>query len=241
MRNPVLTILQKQLKDTLKNGAVLLQFLMFPILGIIMTKSVRIEEMEPNFFVNLFAAMYAGMAPLVGVSAIISEEKEKNTLRVLLMAGVRPGQYLLGIGCYVFSACMLGSVVFCALLKGAAFQERIWFLAIMAAGIIASILLGAVIGVGSRSQMSATSLMVPVMLIFSFLPMLSIFNKVMAKAAKFTYTEQVRLLISSLCGGAGTGHIAAVKNISEHMFVLGANILVFIGLFLWLYKKRGLE
>lgn len=239
--NAVLTILLKQLKDTFKNKAVLLQFLMFPVMGIVMTKSVRIEGMDPNFFVHLFAVMYVGMAPLVGISSIISEEKEKNTLRVLLMAGVRPGQYLFGIGCYVFSACMLGSAVFCALLEGTGIYGKIGFLLIMAAGIIISILLGAVIGVGCRNQMSATSLMVPVMLVFSFLPMLSMFNEVMAKAAKFTYTEQLRILIGNVNGGANTGYGSAIRSNVEHMFAVAASMAVFGGLFFWMYKKKGLE
>ena len=63
-----------------------------------MTNSVKIEGMPPDFFVNMFAVMYIGMAPLVAMSAIISEEKEKNTLRVLMMADVTPGQYLAGTG-----------------------------------------------------------------------------------------------------------------------------------------------
>lgn len=234
--HPILTILQKQLKDTMKNKAVLLQFLMFPILGLIMTKSVKMEDMPPNFFVYLFAVMYVGMAPLVSVSAIISEEKEKNTLRVLLMAGVKPRQYLLGIGCYVFSACMLGSAVFGCLLEGGTFQERMQFLLILAIGIVASILLGAAIGVGSRNQMAATSLTVPVMLVFAFLPMLSMFNEVMAKVAKFTYTEQIRLLISSLNGGSNMEGILADG--IEHMFTIGVNVLVFGGVFYVCFKRN---
>ena len=48
-------------------------------------------------------------------------------------------------------------------------------------------LLGAAIGVFSKDQMSATSLTVPVMLVFSFLPMLSMFNETIGKVAKFFY------------------------------------------------------
>ena len=43
------------------------------------------DNMPDNFFVNLFGIMYIGMTPLVCVSSIIAEEKECNTLRVLLM------------------------------------------------------------------------------------------------------------------------------------------------------------
>ena len=74
----MITIIQKQLLDTLKNKPILIQFILFPLFSIIMTYAIQIQEMPENFFVNLFATMYIGMAPLVSISAIISEEKEKN-------------------------------------------------------------------------------------------------------------------------------------------------------------------
>ena len=98
----IITIIKKQIRDTLRNKAVFIQFVMFPALAAFMTKSIQIEGMPANFFVKLFAAMYVGMAPFTSISAIISEEKEKNTLRVLLMADVTPWQYLAGVGSYVF-------------------------------------------------------------------------------------------------------------------------------------------
>lgn len=76
MKN-IIAIFQKQIKDTLKNKSVLIEFLIFPIMSIIMEYSIHIEGMPEHFFANMFAAMYVGMAPLVAMSAIISEEKEK--------------------------------------------------------------------------------------------------------------------------------------------------------------------
>lgn len=73
----IITIFRKQVQDTLRNKAVLIQFVMFPILAVIMTNSMQIEGMPPNFFVKLFSTMYVGMAPLTSIAAIISEEKEK--------------------------------------------------------------------------------------------------------------------------------------------------------------------
>ncbi|MDE6749623.1 MAG: ABC transporter permease [Lachnospiraceae bacterium] len=229
--NNIITIIKKQLIDTLKNKTVLIQFIMFPLLGIIMTKAIKIEGMPENFFVNLFATMYIGMAPLTSVSAIISEEKEKNTLRVLLMADVSPIQYLLGIGSYVFSVCTLGGVIFCCLLNGVTNTQRVLFLAVMAVGIIASVMLGAAIGVGSKNQMSATSVSVPVMMVFSFLPMLSMFNDKIEKVAKITYSEQIRILMSSLKN---------CENHTENVVVIFINIVLFGIVFSVLYKKQGL-
>lgn len=221
------TIFKKQVKDTLRNKTVLIQFVMFPVMALIMTKSVQIEGMPPHFFIMLFATMYVGMAPLTSVASIISEEKEKNTLRVLLMARVTPWQYLAGVGSYVFICCMLGAGVFC-LLGNYTWRERGMFMLIMAVGILTSLLLGAAVGIGSSSQMAATSVTVPVMLLFSFLPMLSMFNDTLSKVAKYTYTEQIRLLLQSLEAG---------KSAQVGLFIIAGNILLFGGAFAALYRN----
>ena len=166
--NPIFIILKKQFKDTFKNKSILIQFVMFPLLAVIMTNAISLKNMPANFFGTLFASMYVGMAPLTGISAIISEEKEKHTLRVLLMAGVSPVQYLLGTGCYVFLACMPGSILFSCLLTGVTFASRLFFLLILSTGILVSIVVGATIGIQCKNQMTAASVTVPVMMVFFF-------------------------------------------------------------------------
>ena len=133
----IFAVFRKQIKDTLKNKTVFIQFIMFPILTLVMNHVVKIDGMPENFFVNLFATMYIGMAPLTSIAAIISEEKEQNTLRVLLMSNVKPHEYLLGIGSYVWLACMLGAVVIC-ISGGYELTTSVSFMVIMAIGIMAS-------------------------------------------------------------------------------------------------------
>lgn len=91
----ITAVFLKQINETLKNKTVLIQFLMFPILTLIMENTIRIDGMPEHFFAKLFAVMFVGMAPLTCMASIISEEKEKNTLRVLVMSNVKPFQYLL--------------------------------------------------------------------------------------------------------------------------------------------------
>lgn len=222
-----IAIFQKQLKDTVKNKAVLIQFIMFPIMTLIMNNAIQIDELPENFFVLLFASMYIGMAPLTAISAIIAEEREQNTLRVLLMSNVKPAAYLIGVGSYVWLSCLLGSAVICFAGSYTA-KERLFFLLIMSVGILASLLLGAAIGTFSKTQMMATSLMVPVMIFFSFLPMLSLFNDTIAKVAKYTYSEQIRLALSDIGDPQLSG---------EKILILMINMLLFAGLFLAAYKK----
>ena len=226
-----LAIFRKQLKDTLKNKTILIQFIMFPLMTLVMNRAVQMEDMPHNFFVNLFATMYIGMAPLTSMAAIISEEKEQNTLRVLLMSDVKPFEYLLGIGVYVWTGCMAGAAVIC-LAGGFCLAEGISFLCILSLGILASLLLGAAIGTFSNTQMMATSITVPVMMFFSFLPMISMFNATASKIAKLTYSGQIGLLL----GQPGRPQ-ADMKDIA----VILLNVLLFTALFTAAYKKRGLN
>lgn len=99
MKN-IRAIFIKQIIDTMKNKTIFIQFLLFPIMAIIMENIVKLEDMPEHFFVKLFFVIFIGMAPLTCISAIISEEKEKNTLRVLMMCNVKPWQYLISVGTY---------------------------------------------------------------------------------------------------------------------------------------------
>ena len=225
--NNIVAIFNKQLKDTLKNKTVLVQFVLFPIMTLIMNNAIKMQDMPENFFVNLFATMYIGMAPLTSIASIISEEKEKNTLRVLIMSNVKPYEYLLGIGSYVWFACMLGGVVICAA-GGYDLQTSIVFMGIMAVGILTSLLIGAIIGIWSKTQMMATSVAVPVMMIFAFIPMLSLFNSTVEKIAKVIYSEQISRMLSQ---------INSLQFNAVNIGVIATNIFIAAVIFIIIFKK----
>ena len=102
------------------------------------------------------------------------------------------------------------------------------FMVIMALGHLCSLLVGASLGVISKSQMQATSLSVPVMLVFAFLPMLSAFNEGIANVAKHVFSQQFYMMVNNL---------PEVEVTLESGLILGGNIIVILGLFLWAYKK----
>ena len=223
----IAAILKKQLKDTLKNKVVLIQFVLFPVLTWIMNSAVIMEDMPENFFVTLFATMYIGMAPLTSMAAIIAEEKETNTLRVLIFSNVKPHEYLLGVGIYVWGICMVGAGAICAA-GGYGLQTSAVFLGILAVGILTSLLIGAAIGTGSRTQMMATSVTVPVMMVFSFVPMLALFNSGIEKAARFLYSQQVSRML---------GQIGSLRPGGEAIGVIGLNLFLAAALFAAAYKN----
>ncbi len=223
----IVAILWKQMKDTFKNKAILIQFLMFPVMTIIMENAMKIDNMPKHFFANLFAVMYIGMAPLTSMSAIISEEKEKNTLRVLHISNVKAPEYFAGNALYIWSLCMLGSVVI-GLAGGYQGEVLIKFMLVMSVGHLISTMLGATIGAFSKNQMMATGISVPVMMIFSFLPMLSMFNQTIKSVAKVFYSQQLNLLI---------GNVQNMKIGTECIVVMGINVVVIGGIFVLSYQR----
>ena len=231
MTRNIRAILWKQIKDTFKNKTILIQFIMFPIITIIMENVVNVGELPEHYFVKLFSVMYVGMAPLTAMSAIISEEKEKNTLRVLLMSNVKPMEYLLGVGIYIFVVCMIGAGVFCICgqYKGSTCFS---FMLVMAVGILVSILVGAAIGTWSKNQMMATSVTVPVMMVFSFLPMISMFNTTVEKVSKLTYSGQIHILMKN---------IENLELCMENVLMIGINMVIAVLAFGLAYRRSGLE
>ncbi len=230
MKN-IKAVFMKQILDTVKNKTVFIQFLMFPVMAIIMETAIKLEDMPEHFFVKLFAVMFVGMAPLTCMSAIIAEEKEKNTLRALMMSNVKPWQYIISIGSYIFIMCMVGTAVF-AVVGEYCGAELARFIMSMISGIILSEIIGAVIGIFSRNQMAATSLTIPIMMVFSFVPMLSMFNESIKKFAEIIYSQQ----ISDLINGIGTSEVSA-----KSIIVIAVNFIIGLVLFALAYKKKGLE
>ena len=221
----ILVVIKKQLRDTLKNKTILIQFILFPIMTIIMENLVKIDDMPENFFAKMFAVMYIGMAPLTAAAAVISEEKEKNILRVLMMADMKPWQYLIGVGIHIWAICMIGAAVMSACIKP---SDRLFFIAVMGMGFIISVAAGACIGIFSKNQMMATSLTLPCMMVLSFVPMLSMFNENIKKFSAVFYTQQLRTVFDK--GFTGKGAV-----------ILCANALICAIIFFVAYRKKGLE
>lgn len=187
----------KQCKDTIKNKSILIQFVMFPVISMILSMSVSVEEIPSEYFVILFATMYVGMAPIIVISNIIGEEKENGSLRMLLMSNVKPVEYLLGISSFVMIICVIGLLVM-GITGGYQGMTLLLFVGICSIGMLISILFGSIIGLNAKNQISANSLSVPAMLICSFIPMLSMFNETIKNLGQIIYTQQINELLTGL-------------------------------------------
>lgn len=229
--NNIKAIFLKQLKDSIKNKVCLIQFILFPLLTVVMNLAISAEDMPANYFTDTFSVMYISMMPMTILSSVVSEEKEKGTLRALLMSGVKPHQYLLGIGSLVWIITMLGCGI---IMYSGSYDAKTGFdfMLLMALGCVIPIFLGAFVGIISRSQMQANSISVPLMLVFSMLPLIGMFNDTAAKLAKVTYTYHLNTII---------GDLSAHASHTGSWIVITANALVVFVLFVFAYRKKGFE
>ncbi|NLL75829.1 MAG: ABC transporter permease [Clostridiales bacterium] len=224
-------IFVKQCKDVFKNTQVLVLFVIYPIVAAIMTTSVGGQLGQMDFFISIFATMHAVFTPVVVTASVISEEKEKNTLRVLIMSGVRPFEYLTGIGGFVF---------FCTMLTGSSYLAMgsfnmgtgAGFLLCMGIGCICSIVLGLAIGGFADNLMSANALAVPVSMVISFLPMIAYFNKAIGRVSKYIYGQQIGNYMQN-----PSGYNLTVEIIS----IVAVNFLLCLVAFIFVFRHNRIE
>jgi len=226
--NNVNAVFGKQVKDILKNTQVLVLFAVFPVIAYVMSTSMQTEGI---FFASIFGTMHAVFTPLMATASIIAEEKEKNTLRVLILANVKPLEYLLSIGSFVFILTNISSFLF-AWLAGFCGAEYICFVLVMMLGSICSMILGAALGVSSRNQMSATAEAMPLAMVFSFLPMLASFNVSIKSVSRFTFSQQISNLLASPAINTFT---------AEPFIIIGTNLLIIVLLFIFVFRRKGLD
>lgn len=229
--NTIRAIFEKELKELRSNRPMLMQFLLYPIITVIMNNLVKEEGIPELMYVKMFSVMFMTMATVITTSSIIAEEKEKGTLRTLMMSNVNPLSYLAGIGLFDFILCMLGAVIIAV---GCNMESSVCvrYLGLMAIGFIINIALGAGIGTLSKNQLHATSLAIPFTLIMSFLPLLGVFNDTISKVAEYTLGQQMLNLMEDL---------NRITITSKGAVILAANTLLFVVLFVFAYRKRGLD
>jgi len=225
-------IFTKQAKDMIRNPAVLVMFIVFPAVALIMTVFVTIPENEyvsGNMFVIMMASIFAGMGLVSSASAVVAEDIGSKSLRFLVIAGVKPHQYLLGTGGFYLLAGTVTSVVF-NLIGGFTGMETLKFLSVMVTGLAASIILGMVFGILAGNQQAAAGLSMPVAVIVGFTPMIAGFNETVEKFAGVLYTQQINVVVNDFSAG-----------LLKPLLVIAANIAVFTVLFVIAYKKKGLK
>lgn len=220
----ITALFYKQTKDCFKNLPVLVLFFIYPIVALILIQAMKDQAGTGDLFISMFATMHCVFTPIVAASSFIGEEREKNTLRVLIMSNVRLNEYLLSVGGFVLIANLLTGLSF-ILFGNLAFDNIPAFILSLGTGSLISIILGCCIGLFSKNAAAANGIAVPIGIFFAFLPMLAKFNDGIKAIAKFTYGHH----LSNLMVGEDITILGIV--------VIAANLALLILISTLLYKK----
>jgi len=208
----------------------------FPLVALVMTVLVgnRIEDtadgmFTANMFTVMMSSIFVGMSLVMSASAVIAEDRETKSLRFLVIAGVKPHAYLLGVGGVIFCASIITSIAF-GFIGRFAPGEFLAFMAVMASGAVASIILGATIGIFSQNQQAATGLAMPLAMVLGFGPMVAQFNETIERVFQIFYTQQINVVVNDFSAG-----------LTRPLLVIWANIAVLAVLFALAYGKKGLR
>lgn len=225
------SVMYKQLHDTIKNKLVILLIFMYPVLAYIFYFLLKDTPQATNMVIPIFITMHIIMAPIVCMSSIISEEKEKNTLKGLFFSGVKSYEYLLGISSVLLLILIVSLIPYLFILQFNVGQILCFFY-FAVIGFLCSLLLGSVIGIISKNQMCVGTISSPLSMFIGLLPMTSMFNTHIDKISKVLYSKRIYDVIYSFLDNKKIYIIIDTSVCMINMFIL-------IIIFSFAYKTSG--
>ena len=231
-------LLNKEFKDILRNNTIIFMAIlpigMTFLYQFMFNAQIEYDEYMPEMamFVLIFAtSMALAMIPGSALPTIIAEEKEKNTLRTLILSDVNGGEFLLSktITILVVLFAVLSAIFFIA---GVDVSHLPMFLLTCLLAAISLSLIGALIGLISKNQMSAGMIASPVMMVLMLLPMLRMFDPVLERIAFFFPTTSIAIVLETLMFYGNDWSI-----ILPNYAVLGGWIIGAITIFILFYNR----
>jgi ABC-2 type transport system permease protein len=223
--NTVKAIFTKQLNDFPKNISITLLYFLYPIMAFVMGNLLG----DADVYAAMFAAMFVGATPMIAICNTVAEDNEYKSLRFLVMAGVRPSQYLLGLAGFVFIMSFVPLAAF-ALIGGFSGELLVKFIIVSVLGLAASSILGAAIGIFAKNVQQATAIYTPAMLVLAFAPIFAGANETLARIAELLFSYQVLMVV-----------LDPYADLTRALIVISVNIVVLLTFFIFAYKKKGLR
>ena len=183
------------------------------------------------YALSLGVLMNILMEGIYCTAAALAEEKEKNTLRTLMTSSVNGLEFFLGSFIPVLLMCTAVNVL-CALIAGVSMDTSQWAAYLACAAI--STVIGMIFGIYAKTQVSASTITTPALLVLMMLPMFSGFSEILEQISGFLFTGIVFEAIANINSGLPVIDI-------QSGVILSAEFILSVILFLALYRKNGFE
>lgn len=228
----IMAIFQKDMKDLYKNMYISTTIIMPLVLALFYGRMENLTIEVHYLVLNLTLAIVTAFVQC----AIIAEEKEKNTLRGLMLSPASLPEILGGKSLVTFILTVV-TIVVCAMLMGYEPAN----IGIVAIAIMISILfyiaLGTLMGLISRTVIEASVLILPVMFIFGFSSMFQSFAEDYPILEVIDYLPSIQLIEVAAKVEAGSGFTDVLGNLG---IILAWVVVAMIATAI-VYKKREMD
>ena len=231
-------IFTKQLNDVLKNPTVTMIFILLPLMAFLMGNFMELEDGVSAFAgIATFAAMGVATMPLTAMTSSISEDIETRSLRFLVMAGVKPVQYLLGISSFILLVSFLSMLAF-GLIGDLSGRDLLLFLGASIAGLLPATALGALLGILSKNVQQGMTFGSVFGLTLGMIPMFAMMNENIMNVTNFLFSQQASNIFMYIAWGPPT---YMDWSLTRAFVIIGVNFVIFATLFFIIYKKKGMN
>lgn len=232
-------LFKKDFKNCFMNRNVSLMLLL-PILFVLLYKFLLkggADESFSSFYTLLMCSVLTlSVIPLNILAMLISEEKEKHTLRSLMMANVSGSEFIASKAA-VCLILMMAEGLIIYLLCGLAMNLIGIYLVVLFLASLAIITFGSVVGIAAKDQMAAGTLGTPLMMLFLIPPVFSTMNSFFEKIAVLVPTTSLYTIY-------GSAYHQMPLMAKDNLIAFGVCLAwIIIGsiAFMRIYKKKGLD
>ncbi len=221
------------IEDLLKNINVFIYVLM-PLGFAILYSNLEVESKEYLF--ALCVLLNIAMIPITLMGTIIAEEKEKNTLRTLMLNDVKGSEILFAKALICTLFVLINNIVI-YLIVGLPISNLLIYQGITLFVGIAVIFFGAFVGLIAKNQMSAGLLSLPFMFLLLMPLFIAMFNNNIAnKISSLLPTDAMMVILDNVAKKEIT-----ISNMGLPFLVIIVWFILSFLLFNIFYKKIGVD
>ena len=226
----IMAVAYKQMLDTSAVKSIIAQFLLYPALVLLFT--VGRDSTARMTLVSVLSPMFIGSSPMLTVNSLIREDKHSGALRAMMLASVRPGEYVSGVSLFLFCVSALATVLI-GLVSGLPLRMLPWFVLAMVLCAILTILLGCAASLRTANQSNAVLFISAFSLINGMIPVLEIMHPAVRFVTRFWYTQQIKDIIVQLYSGSADA-------VAFGFGIIGFNFVLILTTLFFTYRKTRL-
>ena len=180
--------------------------------------------------VSTLTPMFVGSSPMLTVNNLVREDKNGGSLRALMLASVRPLEYITAVALFMLTVSGATALLM-GLASGIGGIELLYFFAASLLGCLLTVLLACAVSFRNKSSANSIMLINILSLANGFIPLIGTFYPSANAVTKYWYTQQVKDIILSIFTGE-------TKDIALSFGVMIATLTVFLALFIISFRKN---